>query len=237
MRNGSAAGRSPVPADIMTTAGNIADLALSLPAAPRSGEEHDGRESADRAPASTRSGIVGILLAAGRARRFGSDKLIHPMADGKAMAVASADTLRAILPRTVAVVRADNHALAELFAEHRIEMVVAEHADSGMGASLAAGVAATADARGWIVALGDMPFILRKTVALVAEAIGRGAILAAPSYKGRRGHPVGFSAHHREALLALRGDEGARALIQQYVSDLVLIDCDDPGVLVDIDRA
>ncbi len=181
--------------------------------------------------------IVGILLAAGRARRFGSDKLVHPLADGTAMAVASADTLRAVLPRTVAVVRSDNEALADLFAWHGIEMVVAAHADSGMGASLAAGVAATAGAAGWVVALGDMPFILRKTVAQVADALAGGAALAAPSYKGRRGHPVGFSARHRDALLSLREDEGARGLIQKHAAELVLVECDDPGVLVDIDRA
>ncbi len=179
---------------------------------------------------------VGILLAAGRSRRFGGDKLLHPLPDGTPMVLASASALRAVLPRIVAVVRADNPALTALLAAHRIETVVAAQADAGMGASLAAGVAATADASGWVIALGDMPFIQPHTVARVVNELQRGAPLAAPSYQGRRGHPVGFSAKYRDPLLELSGDEGARALLQRNAGELVLIDCGDRGVLKDIDQ-
>lgn len=179
--------------------------------------------------------LVGILLAAGRSHRFGSDKLLHPLAGGMPMALASAGALRT-LPRVLAVVRPDNEPLTALFAAHGIETVVAEHAAAGMGASLAAGVAAAAGASGWLVALADMPFIRPQTVARIADALRGGAALAAPSYRGRRGHPVGFSASYREELTSLRGDEGARALLQRQAGNLVLVDCDDAAVLVDIDR-
>ncbi len=116
--------------------------------------------------------LVGILLAAGRSTRFGSDKLLHPLPDGTPMALAGAKALCAALPRTVAVIRADNTALAALFAAHGIETAIAEQADAGMGASLAAGIAATAGAGGWLVALGDMPHIRQQTVGQVAGAPG-----------------------------------------------------------------
>ncbi len=179
--------------------------------------------------------LVGILLAAGRSRRFGSDKLLHLLADGTPMALASANVLRSVLPFTVAVVREDNDALKALFAAHGIEIAIAEHADLGMGASLATGVAATSRAIGWLIALGDMPFIRPQTIAQVAETVRRGARLAAPSYQGQRGHPVGFSEWHREELLGLEGDEGARVVLQRHAHELVTFDCDDPGVLADID--
>lgn len=178
---------------------------------------------------------VGILLAAGRSRRFGSDKLLHPLPDGTPIALASAQMLHAALHRMVAVVRPDNKALITLFLEHGIEVVFANHADSGMGASLAAGVAATAKASGWLVALADMPFIRPQTIRLVSNALERGAGLAAPNYQGRRGHPVGFSELYRESLLNLNGQEAARSLLQQYANELTLIECNDPGVLTDID--
>ncbi len=179
--------------------------------------------------------LTGILLAAGRSRRFGSDKLLHPLPDGTPMALASALALRAVLPLTVAVIRRDNEALAALFKAHGIEIAIAELADSGMGASLAAGITATAHATGWVVALGDMPFICPLTVANVAAELRRGARRAAASYRGQRGHPVGFSEVYREQLLALSGDRGARSLLQQHAAELVRVECDDPGVLVDVD--
>lgn len=181
-------------------------------------------------------GLVGILLAAGRSTRFGSDKLLHPLAGGTPMALASAIALRAAAPRTVAVIRAGNAELAALFAAHGIETAIAEQADYGMGASLAAGVAATAGADGWLVALGDMPYVRPQTGARVADVLRAGARLAAPSFQGRRGHPVGFSAWFRAELLALRGDEGARAILQRHAGEVVRVECDDPGVLIDIDE-
>lgn len=180
--------------------------------------------------------LVGIVLAAGRGRRFGSDKLLHPLPDGTPMALASAAILRAVVPRTVAVIAADNAPLAQLFAEHGIETAIAEYADSGMGASLAAGVAATTGAGGWLVALGDMPYIQAQTAARVAGALRAGARLAAPGYQGQRGHPVGFSAWFRTELLALRGDQGARSILTQHAGEVVMLECDDPGVLIDIDE-
>jgi molybdenum cofactor cytidylyltransferase len=62
-----------------------------------------------------------------------------------------------------------------------------------------------------------------------------GASIAAPVPRGRRGHPVGFSAAHRDALMALSGDEGARALVAAAGVDLVRVDVDDQGVLRDVD--
>lgn len=180
--------------------------------------------------------LVGILLAAGRSRRFGADKMLYPLADGTPMALASAKALRSVLPRTVAVIRKDHHSLAALFAAHGIETVVAEQADAGMGASLAAGIAATVNAPGWVVALGDMPFIHARTIGCIAEEVRRGAAVAAPVYHGQRGHPVGFSAQYGKELSKLCGDEGARALLQQHAEETLFIACNDPGILVDIDQ-
>jgi molybdenum cofactor cytidylyltransferase len=106
-----------------------------------------------------------------------------------------------------------------------------------MGASLACGVEASAEAAGWVVALADMPWIEASTIRRVADAIAAGASLAAPCYRGERGHPVGFAASHRAALLALGGDEGARAILSRAGASLLRVDVDDPGVLRDVDTA
>lgn len=179
--------------------------------------------------------IVGLLLAAGHGRRFGGDKLLQPLADGTPVAVAAARALKAACADSIAVLRPEQDALAALLEAEGLRVVRCAAARSGMGHSLAAGVAASRDARGWLVALADMPCIRVATLQAVAELIGGGAALAAPSYAGRRGHPVGFAARWRDALLALEGDEGARAILEQSRFLLHVLETDDPGVLQDVD--
>ncbi|MBI2508985.1 MAG: nucleotidyltransferase family protein, partial [Betaproteobacteria bacterium] len=48
--------------------------------------------------------------------------------------------------------------------------------------------------------------------------------------------PVGFGAKLRDELLALGGDQGARAVLERHRDAVKLIECDDAGVLYDIDR-
>ena len=175
-----------------------------------------------------------ILLAAGRAQRFGADKLMHPLA-GRPMACVSATALQQVLPDTLAVTRPDQQALIEQLAAQGVAAITLGESNRGMGMSIAAGVTARADAKGWLVALADMPFIQPATIARVLAALQNGSPIAAPVYQGQRGHPVGFSAAFGEALRALRSDAGARELLQRHAAEITLIACDDPGILADID--
>jgi molybdenum cofactor cytidylyltransferase len=105
-----------------------------------------------------------------------------------------------------------------------------------MGASLAWGITHTSQARGWVVALADMPFIRPATVQSVAKAVQQGALLAAPIYQGRRGHPVGFAKALGKELASLSSDVGAQGVIRAYQNRLISIATDDSGILRDIDR-
>ncbi len=177
-----------------------------------------------------------LLLAAGRGSRFGADKLSHPLADGLAIAVHAARNLRAAGLPVTAVVRPGDGPLAALLEAAGCAVTPCADADCGMGHSLAHGVRATAEAAGWVVALGDMPSIRPATIAGVADALKQGADIAAPAFHGERGHPVGFSARYRGELSRLAGDAGARAVLQAHRDAMMLVDVDDPGVLYDIDR-
>jgi len=124
--------------------------------------------------------IVGLLLAAGQGRRFGADKLMQALANGTPVAVAAARALKAACADSIAVLRPEQDALAVLLEAEGLTVVRCAVAHSGMGHSLAAGVAAGGDTDGWVVALADMPCIGVPTLRRVAEAIAGGAALAAP---------------------------------------------------------
>lgn len=179
--------------------------------------------------------LAGVLLAAGSSARYGTNKLLVPIADGVPMAVAAARHLRAAVDRCVAVVRPGDSALAALLAAEQLQVIECARAPQGMGASLACAIGACIDADAWLIALADMPFVLPNTIARVAAALRGGATLAAPVFQGRRGHPVGFDRRFAPALLALTGEAGARTLLAQYDAQLTRVACDDPGILRDID--
>ena len=192
------------------------------------------------------AGIVGILLAAGLGTRYDPTgkhlKLLQLVAEGSSagvpVAAAAARNLRSNVAQIFSVVRPldDPHqpALHGLLQHEGCELVVCKDADQGMGASLACGVSASANADGWIVALADMPAIDPATINAVVGALRAGHTTAAPVYRGQRGHPVGFSARCLTDLLGCQGDQGARAVLEKFAPHL--IEVEDEGILIDIDH-
>ena len=187
------------------------------------------------------AGVRGILLAAGYSKRFGSNKLLQALPAGEPGAgtpigLAAAKHLLEALPESIAVVRPRAQKLGKILRDAGCNTVVCKNANEGMGTSLAAGVRAASEADGWVVALADMPFIRTETVRTVARAISEGAAIAAPVYRGERGHPVGFARRFLDELSSLHGDDGARQFIKQHPEWLKLFEVDDPGAVRDIDK-
>ena len=178
---------------------------------------------------------VGLLLAAGSASRFGSDKLLHLLPDGVPIAVTAARHLLAAVPECIAVVRTLEHPLAMKLRDAGCRVVECARADEGMGASLACAARAAGPGHNFLVALADMPFIRPSTIIAVREAMESGAKLVAPYFRARRGHPVGIAAEFYRQLVSLEGDAGARALLEAHAGKLRKIPCGDPGVIRDID--
>lgn len=143
--------------------------------------------------------------------------------------------LKAELDRVIAVVRPGSAETAVALKDAGCEVVVCENAADGMGASLACAAREAGEADGYLVALGDMPFVRRTTIAAVRDALAAGAPLAAPYFRARRGHPVALSKKFREQLFALQGDVGAKKLVADNEDILIKIPVGDPGVIRDID--
>ena len=180
--------------------------------------------------------IAGILLAAGAGTRFGGEKLLHPLEDGVAIAAHAARNLLAATPDVIAVVRWGDFPLYDMLEQEGCQVTMFQGAARGMGASLAHGVGQARSADGWVVALADMPRVPADIIKKIVAALEGGALIAAPVFRGERGHPVGFGAALREELLALDGDLGARAVVDRHRDSVQLIECDDPGILFDVDR-
>jgi molybdenum cofactor cytidylyltransferase len=180
---------------------------------------------------------TGILLAAGRGRRFDPEgrrnKLLQRLPGGDVVAVASARRLLGCVERVVAVVPPGDGGVADALRALGCDVTACPDADTGMGASLVHAIIHSMPADGWIVALGDMPFVQDATLRRLREALEQGAGIAVPVTAGRRGNPVAFGGRHLDVLLALGGDQGARRLLASHpVTEIEVL---DPGIFQDID--
>jgi len=185
------------------------------------------------------SSIAGILLAAGQSTRFGSNKLLQPLPGSEtSVAVQSAKNLLGALPKSIAVVREDDHELASQLVNTGIEIIQNPAPKLGMSSSIHIGIkyfSKIHSIQGWAIVLADMPFINTQVIGQVADLVTNGALIAAPQYNNQRGHPVAFSRQLEGELLRLEGDNGARLIIEKHRNQLQLVDVSSNGILHDID--
>ncbi|HEJ0103224.1 MULTISPECIES: nucleotidyltransferase family protein [Serratia] len=180
-----------------------------------------------------------VITAAGRGERF-----IQAGGQGNKLNAGYADaageqrslfehTLRQALASGLpvqVVTRPDNLPVLAACAAKQVPVTLL--ASGGLGDSIAAGVAATPHWQGWLIHLADMPFVGADVFRQVADALRQHAIVR-PCYAQQPGHPVGFSARLRKPLCQLRGDNGARELLQGAAVHLLPLEY--PGVVQDID--
>jgi nicotine blue oxidoreductase len=178
---------------------------------------------------------VGLLLAAGAGTRFGGPKALARDDDGTSWLLRSVQALRpcaeivvvlgaeaeraaALLPMSVARLRADDWA-------------------EGMGASLRAGLsalAATSHASA-LVSLVDLPDVDAAVVARLASVADAPDVLARASYDGVPGHPVLLGRDHWAGVIeTATGDRGARDYLASH--EVALVECGDLATGADVDR-
>ena len=178
---------------------------------------------------------VGILLAAGASRRFGSNKLLHPMDGDTPMLFVTAKKLLSVLPKCITVINEELMPYAAQLEQLGMNVVVNQQPQRGMGTSIACGVEASQEAPGWLITLADMPYVKTATLQQLVDRLSAGADIVAPLYRQQRGHPVGFQQRYKDELMALHDDIGARHIIARHQGRLELVPCTDAGVLKDVD--
>ena len=157
------------------------------------------------------------------------------LSNGKELGLSSYENLLASVPNSIVVVDANDIRTREMYLTAGARTTLCESSSLGMSQSLIHGINANPDCDGWIVALGDMPFIAKKSIDKVASALRQGALLAVPQYLKKNGHPVGLSRHLKNEISKLKGDNGAKRVIKNHQASTVFIQTNDPGITRDID--
>lgn len=180
------------------------------------------------------SNPVVVVLAAGKGSRFTGvrHKLEQPLGRSSVLGTTLSNALASELPLVVVTTQSLSATVQRYVAARDMVVLPGDALSSGMGDSIAAGVAARSQASGWLILPADMPLVRPRTIVQVAAELDTYPIVCA-QHRGRRGHPVAFAAELYSDLVRLSGDEGARRLLGRYPTHGV--DVPDPGVLADID--
>ncbi|WP_020681781.1 nucleotidyltransferase family protein [Marinobacterium rhizophilum] len=181
--------------------------------------------------------VIALVMAAGRARRFGTDKRCEKLLPECTLLAATVQSMAAQFDEVWVVLRSDDDPATLALTDSALQIVLSPRADQGLGFSIADGFRAlcTSQATAAAVLLGDMPCIEPDTFEVLIEHAAADHIVR-PEFHGRAGHPVIFGRNFWNELSLLQDEEGARSVIHRHPEACMYIEVDDPGVLMDADR-
>lgn len=171
---------------------------------------------------------TGILLAAGLSRRFGTNKLLAQVNEETVIRRSALNLVGARLDEVIVVLGHEAERVQAEIADLPVRFTINASYAEGMATSLVHGVEVAGLADGYLIALGDMPFVptshFQRLSSLAAQS--RPLIVASSGTSGQSGPPVWFSSELRSDLLQLQGDQGAREIVRRFGSQVVTLEAD-----------
>lgn len=187
----------------------------------------------------SKEGQIGIiLLAAGASSRLGQPKQLLPYKNKTLLRYSLDEALASNAQPVLVVLGANADALQKEVSGYSIQLVTNEDWQEGMASSIRSGIKRFAEinslAEGVILAVCDQPFItaaLLNTLITGHQKTGKGIV--ACRYDNTFGPPVFFHHSFFSELLQLKGDVGAKKIVQMHSDDVEAVDF--PNGIVDID--
>ena len=181
--------------------------------------------------------VAAIVLAAGESQRFGQPKQLLPVG-GKTMLQHVVDiALDSPLEQVIVVLGCRAAEIRASIAGRPVQVVVNEKWKSGLSSSVRTGLSAVKpEVDAAVFVLADQPGVTAEIIAKLAERYQETrASIVVPTQRGQRGNPVLFARSLFAELMAVKGDQGGRRLIAEYVDELEEVEVQTEAIFMDID--
>jgi molybdenum cofactor cytidylyltransferase len=168
-----------------------------------------------------------IILAAGAATRMKRPKMLLPFGDTFILSHLL-EEVKKIEPESIVLVTGKYHTeITNALEEPSLAFIHNQNWQDGMAGSIGLGIAFLQKTQpdNCIIMVSDQPFLdhnLLQTLLRMREQTGKGIVAA--FYEGIPGTPVLFDAKYFGELQQLKGDYGAKAILQRNPQDLATVD-------------
>ncbi len=187
--------------------------------------------------------ISAIVLAAGMSTRMGRDNKMLYQVEGIPMIE---HVMEALLPthfdEIIVVLGHEAQLVRTAIPVHeKVRCITNARYPLGMSTSIKQGVDhLDKNSTHCAIILGDMPFIKTSHFDLLIQKVieaGHNFGITVPTYKGKQGHPIFFTADLFEALKSLPdSDKGAKSILKSHHDQIQFVSFDHDCILQDIDR-
>ena len=166
-----------------------------------------------------------VVMAAGNAVRFGSNKLTAQL-DGQSLILRALKAIpRKLCHQVVVVTRYPE--IANIAKEFSFTVIFNEHPDLGISETVKLGLTRLWDCDGALFQAADQPLLRQETVAELIDLWKQNPNrIAALSHSGQRGNPCLFPARFFPELMTMEGDRGGSAVIRRHPEALILLETD-----------
>lgn len=186
-----------------------------------------------------KSTIGAVVLMAGQSSRMKEGNKLLMTIGASPLSVAE-QTLQSILKSgytpIIVVTGHDAEHIQETLRHLDVHLLHNPMYKDGMGTSIAKAFQTIVDWDSGLIALGDMPFVSIETLQqLRQQSIESPEDIIAPTFQGRRGHPVIFPSQFFGALRQCKGDEGGKFILRGNPDNVKLVAVSDEGIHCDVD--
>ncbi len=168
---------------------------------------------------------------------MGTQKLLLPYRNGTIIGTVVDQVLASRVDRVMVVLGADREKVAGTLEGKPVEFCHNTEHQKGMLSSVMCGFRSIPDEAGTaLVFLGDQPEIPPEVTNMVLDAYNgdiKGIVV--PVHNHRRGHPLLVDLKYRNDIQRLDLEKGLRALMHLFPEDVLEVEVEAPGILIDID--
>jgi len=178
-----------------------------------------------------------LIPAAGLSSRMGQFKPLLPLGQETVLERVIQNFKTAGVHDLHVVVGFRSKDLIPILQQHRVQWIVNSDYHQGMYSSIQIGAAhLNATTKAFFLLPVDMPFVKPQTITKLLAAFEPNDMdILKPCYRGRRGHPPLISSSVIPGIQDYDGNGGLRELIFTKQLETRDLECDDPGILEDLD--